>query len=199
MRISAHLVGLLLLVTLLMSACTSASTTPSATTLSPANSPTMTVVPPTSASPIPPSPAPSTPMGLAPAEVVRVVDGDTIEVRIDGRQATLRYIGVDTPESVDPRQPVQWLGKEASEKNAELVGGKTVQLEKDVSETDRFGRLLRYVWVDDKMVNEELVRLGYTQVVTYPPDVKYQDRFLAAQREAREAGRGLWSNPDCIG
>ena len=124
------------------------------------------------------------------AKVVRVIDGDTIE--IEGG-IKVRYIGIDTPETVDPRKPVQCFGKEASAKNEELVGGKEVKLEKDVSETDKYGRLLRYVWVGDLLVNEYLVKEGYAQVSTYPPDVKYQDRFLAAQKEARENNRGLWS------
>ena len=89
------------------------------------------------------------------------------------------------------------MAPEATAKNEELVGGKVVRLEKDVSETDRYGRLLRYVWVGDLMVNAELVRLGCAQVSTYPPDVKYVDLFLRLQREAREAGRmcGLLSTP----
>lgn len=107
----------------------------------------------------------------------------------------MRYIGIDTPETVHPSKPVEYMGKEASAKNKELVDGKTVRLEKDVSETDKYGRLLRYVYVGDLFVNAELVRLGYAQVATYPPDVKYQDLFLVLQREAREAGRGLWATP----
>lgn len=121
--------------------------------------------------------------------VTRVIDGDTVE--IEGGEK-VRYIGIDTPETVDPRKPVQCYGKEASDKNKELVEGKEVKLEKDISETDKYGRLLRYVWLGDILVNEYLVKEGYAQVSTYPPDVKYQDRFLAAQREARENKRGLW-------
>jgi micrococcal nuclease len=121
------------------------------------------------------------------------VDGDTIDVSIAGQNATVRYIGVDTPETVDPRQPVGCYGHEASAFNKMLVEGENVELEKDVSETDRFGRLLRYVFVDGQMVNEMLVRDGYAVVGTYPPDVKFQERFLMLQREAREAGRGLWA------
>jgi len=132
-----------------------------------------------------------TPAGVA-AEVVRVIDGDTIEIAIDGQLYKVRYIGVDAPETVHPAKPVEWMGLEASAKNRELVESKVVQLEKDVSETDQYGRLLRYVWIGDLMVNAELVRLGYAQVSTYPPDVKYQDLFLKLQQEAREAGRGLW-------
>jgi micrococcal nuclease len=149
-----------------------------------------------------PTPAPtSVPIevrpGVQPAEVTRVVDGDTIEVQIAGATYRVRYIGIDTPETVDPRQPVQCYGREASERNRELVEGKTVGLEKDVSETDQYGRLLRYVWLDDEMVNAVLVREGYATAVSYPPDVKYQELFLSLQQEARDAGLGLWG-PACI-
>jgi endonuclease YncB( thermonuclease family) len=127
------------------------------------------------------------------ARVVEVVDGDTIHVEIGGETYSVRYIGIDCPETVHPTEPVGWMGPEASEANRNLVEGKTVYLEKDVSETDKYGRLLRYVFLDNgTFVNAELVRLGYAQVSTYPPDVKYQDLFLEMQEEAREAGRGLW-------
>lgn len=122
--------------------------------------------------------------------VVSVVDGDTI--KIEGGEI-VRYIGVDTPETVDPRRPLECFGKEASAKNKELVQGKVVELEKDVSDRDRYGRLLRYIWIGDTMVNEMLVREGFASVSTYPPDVKYVDRFLAAERLAREEKKGLWS------
>jgi micrococcal nuclease len=118
-----------------------------------------------------------------------VVDGDTIEVEGGVR---VRYIGIDTPETLHPSKPVECYGEEASARNNELVQGRVVQLEKDVSETDKYGRLLRYVYVDGQMVNEVLVREGYAQVSTYPPDVKYADLLLAAQQEARDANRGLW-------
>ena len=130
---------------------------------------------------------------LEPARVTRVIDGDTIEVDMDGRLYKVRYIGIDTPETVHPTRGVEPYGKEASERNRQLVEGKTVYLEKDVSETDRYKRLLRYVYVDDVMVNAVLVQEGYAQVATYPPDVKYVDEFLELQREAREEGRGLWA------
>jgi micrococcal nuclease len=124
---------------------------------------------------------------------VRVIDGDTIEVEIDGEVFTLRYIGIDTPETVDPTTPQECFGAEASAANANLVLNKDAELEKDVSDTDRFGRLLRYVYVGGELVNERLVRDGYAVSSTFPPDVKHQDRFTAAEREAREAGRGLWA------
>jgi len=144
-----------------------------------------------------PSPtATATPSVGEQAKVTRVVDGDTIEVMMGGTTYKVRYIGIDTPETVDPRRPVGCYGREASERNRRLVQGKTVGLEKDISETDDFGRLLRYVWVDGEMVNASLVREGYAIASTYPPDVKHQELFLGLQQEARDAGRGLWG-PAC--
>ncbi len=160
------------------------------------------VTPPTWGTPAAPaSPVPSStlaPVGATrEAKVVRVVDGDTIVVAIGAKQFRVRYIGMDTPESVKPSSPVEWMGPEASEANARLVGGRTVVLEKDVSETDQYGRLLRYVWLHDAagwtFVNLRLVELGYASVYTWPPDVRYADLFLAAERRAREAGLGLWA------
>ena len=130
--------------------------------------------------------------GLVPARVTRVVDGDTIHVELGGKDYRLRYIGIDTPETVDPRRPVGCFGAEASERNRQLVEGRTVGLEKDVSETDSFGRLLRYVWVEDQMVNEALVVEGYALAATYPPDVRYSGVFASLQAQAREGKRGLW-------
>ena len=124
--------------------------------------------------------------------VVRVVDGDTIHVRIGARVEKVRYIGVNTPEVHHPRKGEEPGGREAAEVNRRLVEGKSGRLELDVQERDRYGRLLAYVWVGDVMVNAELVRLGYAQVMTIPPNVRYQEIFVKLQREAREAGRGLW-------
>ena len=136
-------------------------------------------------------PAWSTP---APVEgtVVRVVDGDTIHVRIGARVEKVRYIGVNTPEVHHPTKGEEPGGREAAEVNRRLVEGQAVRLELDVQERDRYGRLLAYVWIGDLMMNAELVRLGYAQVMTVPPNVRYQEVFLKLQREAREAGRGLW-------
>jgi micrococcal nuclease len=125
-------------------------------------------------------------------EVVRVVDGDTIRVRLGGRIEKVRYIGVNTPELHHPTKGAEPGGREAADVNAALVGGKTVRLVLDVQSRDRYGRLLAYVWVDDVMVNAELVRRGYAQVMTVPPNVRHQALFLRLQREARAAGRGLW-------
>lgn len=134
------------------------------------------------------------PPGAVEARVVRAVDGDTIVVRLDGRDQRLRYIGVNTPESVDPRREVQCFGKEAAERNRELVEGRQVWLEKDVSETDQYGRLLRYVYADGRLVNAALIREGYGRVVTFPPDVRLVDELRQLEREARTARRGLWGN-----
>ena len=105
----------------------------------------------------------------------------------------MRYIGIDSPETQDPTIGVECYGHEASNRNAELVQARIVHLERDVSETDRSGRLLRYVWLNDgRMVNELLVKEGYAQVATIPPDVRYVDKFLEAQQEAKAQRLGLW-------
>jgi len=124
--------------------------------------------------------------------VVRIVDGDTIHVRIGARIEKVRYIGVNTPELHHPTKGEEPGGREASEVNRQLVAGKRVRLELDVQERDRYGRLLAYVWVGDLMVNAELVRRGYAQVMTVPPNVRYQELLLKLQRDARQTGRGLW-------
>ncbi len=139
---------------------------------------------------------------LVEAKVIRVIDGDTIEVQPisgNGPSGSLRIIGVDTPETKHPRKPVMCYGAAATQKTQQLidgVGGR-VFLEKDVSERDRYGRLLRYVWLPYPngllMLNEALVREGYARVATFPPDVKYVDRFLVAEREARKGNKGLWA------
>lgn len=124
--------------------------------------------------------------------VVRVVDGDTAQVRIGHRVEKVRYIGVNTPEIHHPHKGEEPGGRQAHAVNRELVEGQRVRLELDVQSRDRYGRLLAYVWRDGTMINAELVRLGYAQVMTVPPNVRYQDLFLKRQRDARLAGRGLW-------
>ena len=111
---------------------------------------------------------------------VRVVDGDTIE--LDGGEK-VRYIGIDTPETVHPRKPVEWMGKEATEANRVLVEGRRVLLEYDSREKDTYGSTLAYVYAGDVMVNERLVEMGYVQVFGHWPNVKYLERFLEAQRD----------------
>lgn len=123
-------------------------------------------------------------------KVTRIIDGDTIEIT---RQTTkrIRYIGMDTPEKDE------CFYTQSKEANKELVDKKEVGLEKDVQEIDKYGRTLAYVFVDGKMVNEELVRQGFARVATFPPNVKYVDKFLAAQKTAQENNLGLWSKDAC--
>ncbi len=149
-----------------------------------------------------PAPASATPVpsGQLPAcewaDVVRVIDGDTIAVSIDGRQDTVRYIGVDTPELRHPTRGVEPFGPEASAYNEGLLRDGRVCLERDITERDRYDRLLRYVWLEDgTFVNEALLLAGLAQVITYPPDVKYvESRYLPAQQQARDAGLGIWGD-----
>ncbi len=140
-------------------------------------------------------PAPVTSQGdSAVVQVVRVIDGATIQVCcVFGDRVTVRYVGVDTPEIHHPMKGVERAGKEASEANRKLVDGKTIRLEFDVQEQDRYGRLLAYIYLEEgTFVNAWLVENGYAVVMTIPPNVKHQALFLKLQREAREAKRGLW-------
>ena len=135
----------------------------------------------------------STPAGVGGerARVVAVVDGDTIDVLLGGQTQRVRYILINTPEAGEP------FGAAATAANRALVEDKTVTLVKDVSETDRFGRLLRYVYLPDGgFVNAELVRQGYAQLATFPPDVAQEATIRAAQQEAMAAGRGIWRTTD---
>lgn len=126
--------------------------------------------------------------------VTRVIDGDTIIVLIDGKEKTVRYIGIDTPETVRPLKPVECFGQEASIRNKELVLGRMVRLIKDVSETDQYGRLLRYVYFNDEFINLSLVQGGFANVYSYPPDIEYNELFKQAEQEARATKTGLWGN-----
>lgn len=137
----------------------------------------------------PAAPAPAAPLD---ATVLRVIDGDTIRVRLADRAETVRYIGIDTPELHHPVRGAEAGGTEAREANRRLVEGRAVRLELDIRARDRHGRLLAYVWVGATMVNAELLRLGYARVMTVPPNVRHQAVFLDLQRDARAAGRGLW-------
>ncbi len=131
------------------------------------------------------------------AMVKRVIDGDTIELS-DGRK--VRYIGIDTPELHHPTKGMQCFGQEAMLKNKELVEGKMVSLRRDVSETDRYKRLLRYVWIpstssgQEIFINEYLVREGYALQSTFPPDVQYAAIFKKAAEQARAHNKGLWKS-----
>jgi micrococcal nuclease len=139
-------------------------------------------------------PAAPAPTGTTEARVAYILDGDSIAVDIGGQRYQIRYIGVDTPELYDENTGAAQPGaQEAADANRSLVAGKVVRLEKDVSETDRHGRLLRYVWVGDTMVNAELIRSGYARVSSFPPDVRHIPLFLQLQTEAQQAGSGLWA------
>jgi micrococcal nuclease len=133
--------------------------------------------------------------GLGRAQVLRVVDGDTIRVRVDGHTERVRYIGVDTPESVKPGTPVQCFAKHASAANAALVAGRSVRLVSDVEQRDRYGRLLAYVYrePDGAFVNAALVRDGFARPLTIAPNVAHAREFDGLARDARHARRGLWA------
>jgi micrococcal nuclease len=121
---------------------------------------------------------------------LRVIDGDTIE--LDGGER-VRLIGVDTPETVDPRRPVQYFGKEASAFTRRMAEGKNVRLEQDEDTRDRYGRTLAYVYLQDgTFLNAEIIRQGYGHAYTRFP-FRYQQQFVELEREAREKGRGLWA------
>lgn len=124
--------------------------------------------------------------------VDRVVDGDTVEVRIDGRTEDVRYIGIDTPESVKPDSPVECYGPQASDFNHELVEGRTVRMQLGEEPRDQYDRLLVYVRLGDTFVNAELIRRGYATTLTIPPNDRYAGLFAKLEREASAAGRGLW-------
>ncbi len=174
--------------------------TPTTVPISPTATPTPVLASPTAAQPFA-SPAPS-PTGTGPtilvacleglawepATLVRVIDGDTIDVRINGSTERVRYIGINTPERDQPGY------SEATQANRRLVESGPLWLARDVSERDRFGRLLRYVIAGEQFANLALVEQGMAQAATFPPDVRCTDTYLAAQQRARENGAGLWAN-----
>jgi len=129
------------------------------------------------------------------AKVIRVVDGDTLEVEFNGKTEKVRLIGVDTPESVHPDVSKNVPeGKTASEFTKSKLEGKEIELEFDVQERDQYGRLLAYVWYNGEMFNKVLLQEGYARVATYPPNVKYVDEFTEIQKVARENNKGFWNN-----
>jgi micrococcal nuclease len=130
----------------------------------------------------------------ASVQVLRVIGGDTIAVCcVGGKRENVRYIGVSTPEIHQTSRGIEPLGKEAAVANVKLVAAKTIHLEFDLEQRDRYGRLLAYVYLEDgTFVNAWLVQQGFGQVITTPPNVKYHELLLRLQGEAREAGRGLW-------
>lgn len=126
--------------------------------------------------------------------VVEVIDGDTVKVE-NGK--TVRLLGVDTPETKDPRKPVQCFGKEASNELKRLIDKKYVILEKDISETDKYNRLLRYIYLpldngQTLFVQDYLVREGFATALTFPPDVKFSEQLRDAERFAKQNKKGLW-------
>ena len=128
------------------------------------------------------------------ALVTRVIDGDTAEMELDnGGEEGVRFIGVDTPESVAPGQPVECFGTKASRFTARLIEGERVELRFGAERRDRYDRLLAYVHVDDRFVNADLVRLGYARTLEIAPNVDFAERFAALQQEAANASRGLWA------
>lgn len=126
------------------------------------------------------------------ARVVRVVDGDTIVASVDGRDEYVRYIGVDTPETVKPDAPVQCYGPKASDENHRLVEGRTVRLVFDREQRDDYGRLLAYVYAGSRFVNGALVRGGYARTLTIAPNTSHAAQFDRLAALAARAGRGLW-------
>jgi micrococcal nuclease len=135
----------------------------------------------------------STPSGSSTrAEVVRVIDGDTIVVSIDGRDDDVRYIGIDTPETVKPGTPVQCFGPAAHRFNERLVDGRRVRLVFDRERRDVYGRLLAYVYIGHKFVNAELVRRGFARTLAIAPNTRYRALFGHLELHAARLGRGLW-------
>jgi micrococcal nuclease len=135
-------------------------------------------------------------------DVTKVTDGDTIHVKIEGNDETVRLIGINTPETVDPRRPVQCFGKEASNRMKELAKGKIVRLEYDNSQSlrDVYGRLLAYVYLEDgEMLNRKMIAEGYAYEYTYMTPYKYQKEFRGLQKLAQTSGRGLWAQDTCAG
>lgn len=143
------------------------------------------------------------PQELLTGTVVEVVDGDTINIKINGNEEKVRLIGVDSPETHHPSKPIQPFGPEAENYTRAQLTGKIVYLELDVTERDRYGRLLAYVWLSppsaitdseirSKMFNAKLLLKGYAQILTVPPNVKYVDFFSKYQTEARQSDNGLW-------
>jgi micrococcal nuclease len=166
----------------------------------------VTVIAPTAVIPTAANPAsslyPAMPSRLKRVSVVRVVDGDTVDVNLDGVTTRLRLIGINTPESVDPNRPVECFGLEASKRAKALLTGQNVLLEADSSQDDRdrYDRLLRYIWFEDgRLFNMQMILEGYAYEYTYQVPYKYQSAFKAAQRQADQGQRGLWSPSTCNG
>ncbi|MDF2964277.1 MAG: thermonuclease [Paenibacillus sp.] len=128
--------------------------------------------------------------------VERVVDGDTFEVKLNGKNEKVRLIGVDTPETKKTNTPVMFYGKEAAAYTKKRLEKKKVDLEWDVDRKDQYDRLLAYVWIGDELYNRTLISEGYARIATFPPNVKYVDLFKKDQEEARKKEKGLWKDYD---
>ncbi|MEZ5077068.1 MAG: thermonuclease family protein [Solirubrobacterales bacterium] len=126
------------------------------------------------------------------APVVRVVDGDTFEARVGGAVEDVRLIGVDTPETVKPGAPVECFGPQASRFAHRLLAGRTVRLVFGAERRDKYGRLLAYAYLDERMVNAALVRRGLARTLAITPNTRFAERFARLEREAARASRGLW-------
>lgn len=127
------------------------------------------------------------------AEVIEVVDGDTIVVRLrSGAEETVRLLGIDTPETVHPDRPVECFGPEASAYLTERLLGEDVELEADVERRDHYDRYLAYVYLDGARINDEMIEFGYAEILVIDPNRRYARDLLAAEVDARDAGRGLW-------
>ncbi len=134
--------------------------------------------------------------------VIKVTDGDTIHIEMNGKDEKVRLIGINTPETVDPRRTVECFGKEASERMKEIAGGKIVRLEYDDTQSlrDAYDRLLAYVYLEDgQMLNRKMIAEGYAYEYTYLEPYKYQNEFRQLQTLARTSERGLWSPDTCDG
>lgn len=131
--------------------------------------------------------------GTAMVKVDRVVDGDTAKVFYGGESVYVRYIGIDTPESVKPDSPVECFGEESKTLNADLIEGQQMKLVFDREKRDHYGRLLAYVYVNGKMINAELLRRGYATTLEVSPNTSRAGQFRGLEREARQQDRGLWS------
>jgi micrococcal nuclease len=132
------------------------------------------------------------PDGRTTVDVLEVVDGDTIRVDLDGASTPVRMIGIDTPERDGPYTHEECYGEESSRYTEGALGGRPIDLEFDVERTDRFERTLAYVWLDGELFNERILLDGFALQTTFPPNVRYVDRFTDAQRTARARGAGLW-------
>lgn len=134
--------------------------------------------------------------------VEHVVDGDTLDLNMDGKRVRVRLIGINTPETVDPRRQVECFGKEASNRAKEILSGKWVSVEADPTQdtNDKYGRKLLYIYTQDgTLFNKQMIADGYAYEYTYRYPYKYQEEFKAAQKEAREGQRGLWAPNTCAG